>query len=119
MIEISGAFVAGIFVYETGLGALTVNVSDVVVNATKNPTGVYIKATHRYATGGLTMDDISIYTQKGDPYLVMTTDSQPVENVTVHATVHTSNRSSCVPELASPYHSSNIHVSTDCEPFDE
>jgi len=107
----------GIFVYETGVGALTVNVSDVVVNATRNPTGVYVKATHRYATGGVTMDNISVYTHSGEPYLVMTTDSQPVENVKVNATVYTSNRSSCIPVLVSPNHSSNIQVCTDCEPY--
>lgn len=107
----------GIFVYETGLGGLTVNVSDVIINATRNPTGVFIKATHRYVTGGVTMDGVRVYTRSGEPYLVMTTDSQPVENVTVNATVYTSNRSSCVPVLASPNHSSNIHVFTHCEPY--
>ena len=103
--------------YETGVGALTVNVSDVVVNATRNPTGVYVKATHRYATGGVTMENISVYTHSGEPYLVMTTDSQPVENVKVDATVYTSNRSSCIPVLVSPNHSTNIQVCTDCEPY--
>ena len=76
-----------------------------------------VKTTHRYATGGVTMDNISVYTHSGEPYLVMTTDSQPVENVKVNATVYTSNRSSCIPVLVSPNHSSNIQVCTDCEPY--
>ena len=113
----SGTRAPGVFIYETGAGALTVNISDVSINATRNPTGIYLKATHRYPTGGVTMEDMSVYTRSGQPYLVMTTDSEPVENVKVNATVHTSNRSACVPVLASSNHSSNIDVLTDCEPY--
>ena len=105
----------GVYVYETGYGALSLDVTAVVVNASRNPTGMYVKSDWRYVTGGLTVSNTSVYTRSGSPWLVMTTDSQPVTDVSIDATVHARNKSACVPVLVSPNHSSNVHVKTTCD----
>ena len=105
----------GVYVYETGYGALSLDVTAVVVNASRNPTGMYVKSDWRYVTGGLTVSNTFIYTRSGSPWLVMTTDSQPVTDVSIDATVHARNKSACVPVLVSPNHSSNVHVKTTCD----